>query len=119
MLEIDEGILRPEVLAQLLARNHLSWSFQQNCEYPKGLPRKTAPEPTFLQFPGLEVQFEIAERHTRLNFAWHGRNPLRECYHTLGGSNPCQLTPNVCSSWPVILQLPKSEGECIDSQSSP
>jgi hypothetical protein len=37
VLELDDGVIRPELLANLLPRHHLAWAFQEHGEDQEGL----------------------------------------------------------------------------------
>ena len=61
MREIDERAIRPETLTQLLARDEIAWSLQQQREDLEGLSRKAEARPCLAQFSCVEIQLEHAE----------------------------------------------------------
>jgi hypothetical protein len=61
VLEIDERSVGPDLLAQLLAGNHVARMRQQNQQNLKWLARETDTDPTLEQFPGRDIHFERSE----------------------------------------------------------
>jgi hypothetical protein len=72
MIEIDKGLIWPELALQFLARDHLSGAVEQHAKNLKGLTLQ--PEPTALsdQLTGRQVQFEVS----KLSF------PSFDCFET-------------------------------------
>ena len=61
MLEIDERAIWPEPLTQLLARDEIARSLQQQRQDLKGLSRQAEAHPCLAQFTCVEIQLEHAE----------------------------------------------------------
>ena len=61
MLELDHGAVRPEVLPDLLARNHLARLLQEKFEELQWLALETAARPSPGKHTGLKIHFEFAE----------------------------------------------------------
>jgi hypothetical protein len=61
MIEVDEGIRRPELAAQFLSSNQFSWSFKQRRQHLKGLFLELYLLSPLAQFPGVEIDLERTE----------------------------------------------------------
>ena len=61
MIEIDEGVFRPELTVQFLASNQFSRSFQQCDEYLKWLLLQLYFLPTLAEFSGREIDLKRTE----------------------------------------------------------
>jgi hypothetical protein len=62
-IEFDYGLVRPEALANLLARNNFARGFEQHLEDLEGLLLEPNSATLFAQFAFSEVQLEWAEAH--------------------------------------------------------
>jgi hypothetical protein len=65
VIEIDEGINWPQLRMQLLTRDHLAGTFNQDRQNLKWLPRKTQAHSVFAQFSRLMVDLESAKAADR------------------------------------------------------
>ena len=63
MTELDNGIVRPEALPNLLARDYFSGGFEQHSQYLEGLLLESNPAPLFAQLAPPKVQLKWAEAH--------------------------------------------------------
>ena len=63
MIEIDERVGGPDLLAKLFAGHDLSGTFQQNGENLEGLLLKPDAGAILAQLAGVEVHFENAKSH--------------------------------------------------------
>jgi hypothetical protein len=61
MIEVNEGVRRPEFIAQFLSSNELSRPFQERRQYLKGLFLQFYLLSPLAQFPGVEIDLEGAE----------------------------------------------------------
>jgi hypothetical protein len=61
VIEIDEGIRRPELLLQVLTRDQLSRSFKQRCQNMQRLFLQLYPLSPLAQFSGVKIDLESAE----------------------------------------------------------
>ena len=61
MIEANEGVRRPEFIAQFLSSNQLSRPFQERRQYLKGLFLQFYLLSPLAQFPGVEIDLEGAE----------------------------------------------------------
>jgi hypothetical protein len=61
MIEVNEGVRRPEFIAQLFSSNQLSRPFQERRQYLKGLFLQFYLLSPLAQFPGVEIDLEGAE----------------------------------------------------------
>ena len=61
VIEVNEGVRRPESAAQFLSGNHFPRSFKQRCQYLKGLFLELYLLSPLAQFPGLEIHLERTE----------------------------------------------------------
>ncbi len=60
---VDEGVVRPEALAEVLPRDDFPRPFQQGLEDLKGLARKFLPHASFANLTGSQVHFKHAESY--------------------------------------------------------
>jgi len=65
MIEVDEGIFRPQFAAQLFSGDYFSGSFEQRGQYLKGLFLELYSLPGMAEFSGLEINFERAKADDR------------------------------------------------------
>jgi hypothetical protein len=63
MLEIHEGPVAPDLLAQLLARDHLAGTGQQRQQNLEGLTGQTDTIPVLAQFARRGIHFKRPECH--------------------------------------------------------
>ena len=61
MIEVDEGVRRPESAAQFLSGDNSSRPFKQRGQYLKGLFLELYLLSPLAQFPGVEIDLERAE----------------------------------------------------------
>jgi hypothetical protein len=61
VVEIDERAVWPQPLTQLLARDEIARSLQQQREDLEGLSREVEARPCLAQFSCVEIQLEHAE----------------------------------------------------------
>jgi hypothetical protein len=61
MIEVDEGVCRPELTAQFLPANHLAGPFKQCRQHLKWLFLELYPLSPLVQFPGMEIDLEGTE----------------------------------------------------------
>src|SRR5882762_5083119 len=61
MIEVDEGVRRPEFAAQFLSGNQFSRSFKQRSQNLQGLFLQLHLLPALAQFPSVKVDLECAE----------------------------------------------------------
>jgi hypothetical protein len=61
MIEIDEGVGRPNPLPQLFLGHYLAGVFDEDCENLERLFLQLDPDSPLAQFAGLEVQFKNPE----------------------------------------------------------
>ena len=70
MVEVNEGVLGPEVLLKLLAGNDLSRLFQEHGENLEGLLLQLDPDPLPAKFSGPEIDFEDSEMDHMGQIVW-------------------------------------------------
>jgi hypothetical protein len=76
VVEIHEGVGRPEFLAQLLARYNIASALQEQGENLKRLLLQTKPGAVLAQFAGGEVELEDSKTRDSAGVAfegWHGQ----------------------------------------------
>ena len=61
MIEVDEGVCRPESAAQLLSGNHFPRSFKQRCQDLKRLFLELYFLSPLAQFSGVKIDLERTE----------------------------------------------------------
>jgi hypothetical protein len=61
MVEVNEGVLGPEALAELLARNHLAGVLEKDFEHLTGLGLQLEPVTLFAQFAGVQISLKHTE----------------------------------------------------------
>jgi len=61
MIEVDERVHRPKLIAQFIAGDDFSGSFEQSSQHLKGLFLKSYFVSTLTQLSCLQVHFERAE----------------------------------------------------------
>jgi hypothetical protein len=61
MIKVDECIRGPELTAQFLSSNHLSWSFKQRRQHLQRLFLKLYLLSPPTEFPGLKINLESAK----------------------------------------------------------
>ena len=61
MVEIDEGVGRPELLLQLLPGDHIAGTLQQHGQNLEGLLLEFDPQPVPAQLAGVQVGLKGAE----------------------------------------------------------
>jgi hypothetical protein len=61
VIELDDGVVRPERLADLVAQHHLTGMVQQHEQDAEGLLVKADPDTVLAQLGGSSVQFERVE----------------------------------------------------------
>jgi hypothetical protein len=66
VIEIHEGIGRPQLLPQFLARHCLTGTLQQEAEDLEGLLLNLDPEPVFAQVAGAQVGLERSEANSAM-----------------------------------------------------
>jgi hypothetical protein len=74
MVEIDEGIGRPNLSPQFLARDHIAGAIQQRRQDLQRLTLQAQPYAALAQFARANIQFEIVE--TQYARAWFGAGHL-------------------------------------------
>ena len=65
MVEVDEGVSRPEPFAHRIASDHLTRALEEHREQLKRLFLQLEPDAVAPELPRLEIDFEGAEPHTR------------------------------------------------------
>ena len=60
-LVINEGISRPDALAEILPRDDFLWMLQQCLQYLEGLACELLPHAGLANLPGLQIHFEDPE----------------------------------------------------------
>jgi hypothetical protein len=63
MVELDNGLVRPEALPNLLARDYFAGRFEKHLQDLEGLLLESNPVSLFAQFAPSTVQLEWAEAH--------------------------------------------------------
>jgi len=66
MIEVNEGVCRPESAAQFLPANHLAGPFKQCRQHLKWLFLELYPLSPLALFPGVEIDLE----RTEPNYSW-------------------------------------------------
>ncbi len=61
VIEVDEGVCRPELATQFLPGNQFSRSFKQRCQHLKGLFLELYLLSPLAQFPCVEIHLERTE----------------------------------------------------------
>ena len=119
VVEVHEGILRPQLLLQFLARHDLARMLQQHLEHLKGLLLQPDLEAALAQFACAQVNFKNPEAHEVKGWgrALHGGAILRLAWRrdSRGRRQPLQLTERVsllCNSASANRQL-GSHGNCL------
>jgi hypothetical protein len=79
LLEVDEGVARPQPLAQFFPGDELAGPFQQALEHPERLVLETHAHARPTQFAGAHVQLEHAEPD-------HARRLCGGCFHRISPS---------------------------------
>lgn len=77
MIELDKGILRPDLLAKLLARDQFSRMLQQHGEHLEGLFLKVNPDSVLAQFPGMQIRLEQSKANHSTRARVHDENHSR------------------------------------------
>ncbi len=92
MVEIHEGVRRPEPLAQLVARQDLAGTLQQHGEHLEGLLLQLEFRAVLAQLAGTQVHFANAEAiEARIGGGGHDRqfNPIEELSNLRIDEQPC------------------------------
>jgi hypothetical protein len=78
VLEIDEGPFPPDLLAQLLACNHLAGTLEQKKQYGEWLTRQANATAAFQQLTGGGVHFERPKREPNWQLIRRGHDCIRQ-----------------------------------------
>jgi hypothetical protein len=63
MIKLDDGVVRPQTLANLLARDQLAPGFKKHAENLKGLLLKADPSPFLAQHSRPKIELKRTESH--------------------------------------------------------
>jgi hypothetical protein len=79
LIELDNRLVRPEALPNLLPRNYVSGGFEKHSQDLERLLLESNPASLFPQFAPPQVQLKWAETHVRLEF--DGLSGIASLFH--------------------------------------
>src|SRR6516225_2866245 len=101
MVEIDKRVYRPELQAQLLARDQFARTLQQHAQHAQGLFLEAHAPALLAQFSRAQVHFEVAEAQQRRKYIGRRHSILfhwtKTCHFWLARTALALTSPEVKS----------------------